>query len=145
MKNFQQNVTHRFNNLASVRSCPSHEANNASELVSAAVSRSSKTKKDATNVNQSVSDVHREVLRVEDAVKDLQTVQTSKSLQRKIQLYNDSFDRLREILTQVRNARDEQTTFIEKLRAKVRALKSEVTDLEGLRDSLRDIPPCGVA
>ena len=143
MKNYKENTSSRSGDLKRIfSSCPRHNATNASRLASAALAESEKTKRETADLHQTLVDVHNKVSNATDAVDGLRSAGVTEGQQSKIQSYQESFQRLRETLNQLRRAKDEKTAYIQDLKVRVRTLALEIKDLKSLRDSLNNMPPC---
>lgn len=146
MKNYKENTTSRSGDLKRIfSSCPRHNATNASRLAAAALAESEKTKMETADLHKTLAEVHNRMSKATDAVEGVRSAEMTKDQQSKIQSYKESFQSLRETLNQLRLAKDEKSAYIQGLKVRIRTLALEIKDLESLRDSLNNIPPCGRA
>lgn len=60
----------------------------------------------------------------------------------KLDIHSELFRELRAELTKLRRAKEMRALLIEQMKERVRTMKLEIRDLESLRNSLRDLPPC---
>jgi chromosome segregation ATPase len=143
MSAYQRNITDRSRVLTPLlATCPLAEARNAIERANNSFNESRQTQDDSVETQQDVRNVHEGVLETQSKVENIESAVRADTHQAKVDTHSELFQELRADLVKLRRAKEKRALLIQQLKERVRTMTLEIHDLESLRDSFKDIPPC---
>ena len=104
--------------------------------------QSQETQDDSISTNQDVKNVYEEAVETQSKVETIETAVKANTHQSRVDTHSELFQSLRTELAMLRRAKEKRALIIKQMKEQVRKMKLEVQDLQSLRDSLSDLPPC---
>ena len=122
--------------------CPSVEAKNVNDRAEQSLNQSEETQVDSIKTNQDVRNVHDDVVQTQSKVESIETVVNANTHQSRVDTHSKLFQSLRSEIAMLRHEKEKRALLIQQMKEQVRTMKLEVQDLQSLRDSFKDLPPC---
>ena len=143
MLSYERNITSRSQVLRPLlATCPLVEARTANERANNSLNQSQEIQDDSYKTYQDVKSVHEGVLETQKKVENIENAVEANTHQSRVDTHSELFQELRADLVMLRREKEKRALLIKQMKERVRTMKLEIRDLESLRDSFRDLPPC---
>lgn len=140
METYKQDITNRSKVLTPLlATCPLVEARHSSDRAKDSLNQSYVTQDDSKENYQDVKIVNKTVLETESKVKTIEDTVGAKTHETRLDFHGKLFEKLRNEINKLKQAKEKRAILITRMKERVKTIKSEIRDLESLRDS---IPPC---
>ena len=100
------------------------------------------TTDDSLEILQDAKTIQEGTMETKVKVENLDSAVESKTHQTRVDSHSELFKGLREELRKLRRAKERRAEVIRDMKERVRTMKLEIRDLESLRHSFGDLPPC---
>ena len=146
MENYNENITVRSRDLRTLlETCPLVEVRNVNERANESLTQSRETLDDSLETNQDLKTVQEGVLESGTKVEEIENAVRANTHQSRLDTHAELFQELRTELSKLRRAKERRAVLIKQMKERVRIMTLEIRDLESLRDSLQDLPPCSTS